>query len=462
MYQSFRQPLRQHALATALVAVAALGAAACSKETGGVVAPSNPLVTFVLQAPILAAGTTTTMTIEVKEPDGKPAAVGTEVVLSASGGQFERPRVRTVEGGTVVVSYRAADAAGQVDLVATANNVTTTAKLLITSAPVARVSVSASPSILPQGGGQIDLTATVFSQSGAPVAGAPVNFVTSAGTLAPDTTIISNDQGQALARLSSTQGAIVRARVHTLDSEPLQITMASDLRLTITASPERVFVNETATFTVTPSDLERVGRMSFDFGDGESTELESGSGVRSATHVYTARGGYNVTVVFVASNGVETTATIRFNVDSQSTDGPPDQPDDPTLPFKLSDVKWLHTNVSSWAETSIITSVHVSSQICIEHTKAGKWPVLDGVEGNPWVFAQVNGRWYAATYEWLRPGQICKFVDANSLGPNTGEEPLSSWRPRKGELVGFMVSTHARFGKQTIAERSNIVVIPWP
>jgi hypothetical protein len=126
-------------------------------------------------------------------------------------------------------------------------------------------------------------------------------------------------------------------------------------------------------------------------------------------------------------------------------------------------VKWLHTNVSGWAETSRITNVSVGNPpICIEHTKAGQWPVKDGLEGNPWVFVNQGGQWYAATYEWLAPGQTCKGIHADNIGSHIGIPPLSSWRPRSGELVGFMVSARARSGGDTVHERSNIVMFNWP
>ena len=71
-------------------------------------------------------------------------------------------------------------------------------------------------------------------------------------------------------------------------------------------------------------------------------------------------------------------------------------------------------------QTSTITDVRIKSDsLTLEHTKAGKWPVLnfDGTdgEGNPWVFVNRGGQWYAATYEWLRPGQTEKGITADTL-----------------------------------------------
>jgi hypothetical protein len=126
-------------------------------------------------------------------------------------------------------------------------------------------------------------------------------------------------------------------------------------------------------------------------------------------------------------------------------------------------VTWLDPDISRWPETSRITKASIGDPpICINHTKAGRWPVKDDTEGNPWIIAQVGGRWYASTYEWLRPGQICKNIHAGNIGPHTKRAPLSTWRPRSGELVGLMVSARARFRADTVAERSNVVWLRWP
>jgi hypothetical protein len=126
-------------------------------------------------------------------------------------------------------------------------------------------------------------------------------------------------------------------------------------------------------------------------------------------------------------------------------------------------VTWLHTNVARWAVTSQITRARIDDPpICIDHTKAGRWPVKDGSEGNPWIFVNLDGRWYAATYEWLRPGQTCKGIHRDNIGAHIKRPPLDSWRPRSGETVGLMVSARARVNADTVRERSNVVMVRWP
>ena len=55
-------------------------------------------------------------------------------------------------------------------------------------------------------------------------------------------------------------------------------------------------------------------------------------------------------------------------------------------------------DIRGWAVTStVISAGHIGDDICIDHTKAGRWPVLpwfdsgSTVEGNQWFFANIGG-----------------------------------------------------------------------
>ena len=137
----------------------------------------------------------------------------------------------------------------------------------------------------------------------------------------------------------------------------------------------------------------------------------------------------------------------------------------------LSQVKWLHFNVSSWPETSTITSTTIGAPpICINHTKVGQWPTGDfsgsgaTVDSNVWVFAKIGGTWYAATWEWLRAGTTCKDLSASDFKTHVNDvSPLNSWTPKSGEQIGLMVSTPAGLGPDgPVNERSNVVLRTWP
>ena len=125
-------------------------------------------------------------------------------------------------------------------------------------------------------------------------------------------------------------------------------------------------------------------------------------------------------------------------------------------------------NITNWAVTStVISAAHSGSDMCINHTMAGRWPQLPffdtgaAIEGNQWFFAQIGGKWYGGANEWLRPGQVCKNVDGHIGQGGYGGTPMANWTPAPGEIVGVAVSTPARGGQTGGAERSNVVLIRW-
>ncbi len=133
-----------------------------------------------------------------------------------------------------------------------------------------------------------------------------------------------------------------------------------------------------------------------------------------------------------------------------------------------SNVDWMDTNPSSWSQTSQL-SVSISGRtINVPHSKAGAWPIATPfgdsttAEGNAWIFVYKNGRWKAATFDFLRPGQTQKDTSniTDACGALRGE--LSNFRPTAGQLYGFMVSGISRSGyTNNIQERSNVVMYSW-
>lgn len=138
-------------------------------------------------------------------------------------------------------------------------------------------------------------------------------------------------------------------------------------------------------------------------------------------------------------------------------------------PLDLGDVTWLHTDVSGWRETARLESVTFrGGQICLNHDHADAWPHGDingtVVAANPWVFIFHDGRWWGATWEWMRPGQTCK-NKTSVAGDHIKRAPFdqaSGWRPRPGQVLYFMVSGLARDAMRNAEERSNFVRVEWP
>jgi len=166
-----------------------------------------------------------------------------------------------------------------------------------------------------------------------------------------------------------------------------------------------------------------------------------------------------------ASNGVATTSpTFSFTT---------------SLAIDLKKVVYLHSpDASSWPRTGTLTLVEQDGAdpglMCMAFSDPGwpdsPWPYGGadpnfGVFGNQWYFAKINGIWYGGAGEWLYRGAgACKGGQGTfTMGPDSGfGAPFSTWAPRVGEMVGYMVSSVARPGVQrTVDERTNIIVQPW-
>jgi hypothetical protein len=152
------------------------------------------------------------------------------------------------------------------------------------------------------------------------------------------------------------------------------------------------------------------------------------------------------------------------------------------LAIDLSKAVFLNSpNVSGWRRTGLIQTVEqdgseaAGGPMCIKFTDPG-WPDSPwvygndpnfGVFANQWYFARIGGTWYGGAGEWIYRSapSICKAGQGTTtIGPDSGfGAPFSSWQPRVGELVGYMVSSVARAGsiKRTVDERTQVVVQPW-
>ena len=129
---------------------------------------------------------------------------------------------------------------------------------------------------------------------------------------------------------------------------------------------------------------------------------------------------------------------------------------------------FLHADVRNWKATAKLERVEIDSRtINMPYDKARVWPVgrydaANGpdVVGNPWVIAKIDNQWYAATWEWLRPGQTSKAKAALEPGHIKRRE-FDNWMPKQGEKLGFFISGMARSAHRNVEERSNVVWVEW-
>jgi len=127
-------------------------------------------------------------------------------------------------------------------------------------------------------------------------------------------------------------------------------------------------------------------------------------------------------------------------------------------------IKWLHTDVSSWPVTASLSASVSGSTISMPYSKAKVWHAVGGLNANPWAIVNIDGQWYAGTFEYFRYGQSSKPVGVlnGSLGDHFKVSPLNRWRPSSGERFGIMISGLARASSRNVKERSNVSMVTWP
>ncbi|MDP6610074.1 MAG: Ig-like domain-containing protein [Vicinamibacterales bacterium] len=456
---------------------------ACSADKGAVFAPSSTIIQLSAPRTVLAVRDSTVILVTVRLTDGTPVADGTLVSVGAARGSLNQQAVRT-QNGQATVTYQAGSQLGLDTITASASRTQTQLSVRIASATIASVTLTASPETLPRDGGRLTITALAIDANGNGVAGAAVTFTATAGTLG-NSPVVTDDSGKAVTTLEARQTTTVTATIDGGPSGEIEIIRRGRLSVSMSHEPKKPEIGEAVTFEISATEggSEASGTLKVRYGNGERYE-QPFTGSATTSQTYQAARTFTVTVTIITAAGDTERRTHSVTVVAPPPPPPPTptpspspDPDPSPSPsptpgdndeMDLSKVTWLHHNVSAWPQTSRITTFsHGDPPICIDHTQSGRWPTIvvggNVIEGNAWVFAKVDGRWYAATYEWLRPGQVCKGIDRDNIGPHVKKSPLDKWKPKSGETVGFMVSTPARSGpKGKKQERSNVIVVTWP
>jgi hypothetical protein len=118
---------------------------------------------------------------------------------------------------------------------------------------------------------------------------------------------------------------------------------------------------------------------------------------------------------------------------------------------------FLGLDVSGWAQTATLTASMSGGKVTLNYDKADVWPAVDGAVANPWAIVDYNGQRYAATWEWLKPGQTLKDMSGKSWSGHFKRGELSGWEPTAGDRIGLFVSGLCRDTRRNVSERSNVV-----
>lgn len=314
-----RTGTRRFSFTSALTLGLAVLAAGCDKVP--LTAPSNSTLTISSSALVLPTGGTATLTATVIEPAGTPVQNGTTVRFTTTLGHVEPAEVQT-RNGIATATFVAGDVSGTADVRATSgaiggstgtgNNTTATnqVQIAIGAAAVDAVIVRSSAGSVPATGGTVTIIAVVNGVGGRPLAGIPVSFSTTAGTLSHSRET-TDGNGEAQTRLTTDANATVTAaagtKTGTIAIQALNPVATPTITLAgVGGTLQNGGLTPDAqlwTFTATVANNAAVGTpVSFEwtFGDGASMVTNG----PSVTHAYTRENQiFTATVKALFANG---------------------------------------------------------------------------------------------------------------------------------------------------------------
>jgi hypothetical protein len=318
----------------------ALLTGACSKVP--LLAPSGSTIILTSASTALPVNGTADIIAQVLEAAGTPPQDGTLVTFTTTLGTIQPSQAET-SGGRVIVKFNAGSASGTATIVATSGGASVGAagavKILVGTAAVGRVIVSANPTLVPALGGSTTISAVIIDVNGNPLSGAPVSFSTTAGSLA-DAFVPADQNGVATTTLRTSTTATVTASVGAQGTTtppatggttpPATGTTAGQASATVTvgiaSAPTLVITPPTAaitsglpatfTFVVTAAATNgsAVRDLTVTWGDGHTQDLGAITGTATVSHVYAAPGNYVVTGTVIDSSGNPVNASTSVTV----------------------------------------------------------------------------------------------------------------------------------------------------
>lgn len=282
-------------------------------------APSSSTISVTASAKIVDAGGTADISAFVAESGGTPVQNGTMVRFTTTLGRVDPVEVQT-KNGLATTTFHAGDVSGTAAVRASSGGISTAAdalEIVVGAAAVDTVTVRANPGTVPSTGGTVEVIAAVVGTGGRALANIPVNFATSAGSLA-SVRVLTDGAGEARTQLTTAQDSTITATVGaksgtvTVTRQPAPIVQT--VSLTATSETPVVGVGQRWNFTATLGSTDpsvAAGRFEWDFGDG-STASTNGN---TTSHVFTTASQRRIVTVRVTLvNGQTLSATAEIIV----------------------------------------------------------------------------------------------------------------------------------------------------
>jgi hypothetical protein len=321
-----------------LAAGVLLSLAAYACDTAPLLAPTNSSISLNASTRIVPLGGSSELQATVLENSGTPVPNGTTVRFTASLGRVEPAEAQTrngvatamfvagTESGTAQIRAISGLASGGGGSTTTGGTTTTTTsanvlEIAVGAAAAGAITLSATPSTLRASGSSVEVLAFITATNGSPLAGIPVSFTATTGTISP---IVTNTDSNGVARTTLTASAqtIVTATVGGGTAAPpptgtppttpapptgtrsasLTINVAAVPSFTLAVSPTQPAANQPVSLTITPA-TGTAPRVTVNWGDSVEQDIGIVSAPRVIVHTYTNPGFYTITANGVSAEG---------------------------------------------------------------------------------------------------------------------------------------------------------------
>ena len=243
---------------------------------------------------------------------GTPVQNGTLVSFTTTIGRIE-PREARTQNGEVRVRFLPGGQSGIAVITAYSGGASgKSPDLMVGTAAVDHILVTASPQTLGPAGGAAEVQARVEDARGAGLVGVPVAFSADNGQLSAS--IATTDQdGIARTRLTTTQKTIVTAAVGA-KTATATVGLLARTGVKITGPANAIAALTPASFTVGVSATANVRDVTVNFGDGRSQSLGPISGDTTVPHIYAQEGNFIVTATATDASGFQESASTGVTV----------------------------------------------------------------------------------------------------------------------------------------------------
>jgi hypothetical protein len=255
-------------------------------------------------------GTTpTTPTSTSSTGAGTPVQNGTVITFTTTLGRIEPTEART-QNGQVRVRFISSGQSGTATITAFSGGASGKLEnLRVGTAAVERVLLSATPQVLPPGGGTTEIAARVEDVSGAGISGVPVTFTADQGQLAAGSAT-TDSSGVAKTTLTATRNSVVTANVAG-KTATVNVNLNPRTGVTISGPTASIAAGTPVTFTVGVGTNANIRDVSVDFGDGARSSLGALSASTPVQHTYQEAGSYRAAATATEASGfTETVATF--------------------------------------------------------------------------------------------------------------------------------------------------------